>query len=702
MLSICIKRAPRRDENPKISLRKFVSSYLNEFYIKLNGILRDYRSVREHGHRNGMIEFATTMIRDIELFLMVISGAYLQHNLRVTTLKRYDYMEQGGHIIGMADFIAAMFENMKASFIPKHDFSFALQAALDPSKLLPSFYGPPGSSNVKNQQPIEEGVDSSESELVKDETPSKPDFEEIDRLIKIYLLGEDISNYTIENGILTLHYRYITLEVALCGDYKSPSWMLISAKTVFEEPAIERLLVNKLPKSLRGIIAFCIFYEARRLAQDVFSNLKNEVSGFYQNFTGKILNYPLHGYINETGFVCEVLVNEKPFKFVNKAHSEIWGVLRGAENDEKVAEDEHQFYTTDYEVDVFGENITFFFNNVYLCFPKTRPLFHVGDRMDCRSCMSVGLCWNDGRLVGCSGDAPNLCPATNDGQMFSIRRILDFVRRNEEYFPILHVVLPLARWLSIDGGIATPFCRISGRYTISELPGDGGLNSDAQCWEHSSTSVEEIINKAMLLYLQTCLPVGFSIIENIVGRKFILEIHNIQVSVSPQLKAGLKYLTDDCNQFNIVDGLEYIKNFGILYKYNIFPSSWTLKQVIVDLSGLTGEMIMIEKEEEGFSIYGPNTLKMLNIGRVFNEENIHTIGMLHKAFIVNRFSHIKKIYAQGVIDKNTVELPNGNKIVLTADGLTYVLSTGLVSSEYSHLLNVSHSIIDCLKILNIE
>ena len=92
----------------------------------------------------------------------------------------------------IADFLANMFENMKTSFIPPYDFNFALGVHIASHYTLLHIF----LFEIKNETTIKEDIN-----VYKES-----------RLMKIYLLREDHTNYKIENGILSIISRSFVFE----------------------------------------------------------------------------------------------------------------------------------------------------------------------------------------------------------------------------------------------------------------------------------------------------------------------------------------------------------------------------------------------------------------------------------------------------------------------------------------------------------
>lgn len=755
MLKIYLKKEPRPDDSPKVSLKGFVSVYLNQFYIDVNDILGDYRSIQEHGNRNKIIEFTTKKIKDIELFFMIVKGAYLQRNLHVNTLKRLDYIDQGVRMVEMADFIAGMFENMKLSFIPRHNFKMALQAAIDPGKLLIKhsqelFTKKKGADGV-----LGEGGCQAPSKGSRTAGPGDQDlinFEEINRLIKIYLLKENIQNYDVKEGILFVYSDCFTFELVLCGMYSDPKWKIINIRSANQSTVLEQHLLRRIPSTIKDITAFISLHECRRNAQDVFDSLQSDVTGFYQNFEGKIDNVLIRGLVRNTKFVCTIYNNNAETTLINKKHADIISIVKEKNIPPVNKTEEEKAHFKDYNSALFGENYTIFIDSLFLCFSKAEPVFYIGEypAVSQESHFKVGLKVKNGHMLGSTihanaagemgsesgpldggmgADAhanPDFPRPPNDlengmgsaavergtsspaktgfprarGGFYKSQdyfaMINAFVDSNREYFAILHRILGFCPALIIDRGISSEFFDITLRYSIhySKHPDQTRARTET----FASKSVNDIVGKAMLICIQRNIPDKFTVIENKIGEKIIFEIHKVQVLLSSVLKTALKYLTEDCRRFNFVDGLSFIWNFGALYRYSLLPSTFTRDMLIFNMSELTGEYVAITKIPSGYSVSGPKTIRMLKISKHFAEDDYRVIGVLYKAYIINRFHYLRKLLQKDGEDKDTLRLPNGSRIVLTPEGLKFFARDGSLDPDFTHVLNTERNILGGLRI----
>lgn len=432
MLKVCIKKNPRPDTTPKISLKKIASLYFNKFYLDLNTVLSDYRSIQEYSNRNKIIEFVGKKVRGLDLFFMLVKGAYGQGSLRMRLLRQLDCIEEGTRMVEIADFMAGMFENMKTSFIPRHDFGMALQAFIDPAKLLargalrawaPEDAAAAGSPNAGesivglssmclNNNEASSAVDAlgnkvyahepSAGENASSTDENGINFEEIHRLMRIYLIKETIEDYEIGDGLLQIHFEHFSFELALCGECNDPQWKVLRVHSAIKSQMLETHLIKRLPPVIADIQAFAMLYKSRKNALDVFNSLKGDASGFYQNFTGKIGDTTITGRVKDSRFFCDIERNGERKMLVDRPCSDILGAVDGSTKEAPEAVQTEGAYFKDFNKEGFGENYTFYAENLFLCFPVAKRVFYIGEYPN--GCglrySTVHLRVRNGRLVG--------------------------------------------------------------------------------------------------------------------------------------------------------------------------------------------------------------------------------------------------------------------------------------------------------------
>lgn len=134
------------------------------------------------------------------------------------------------------------------------------------------------------------------------------DFAPLDRLMKFYLIKENLDNvfYKLENGFLKLENKFLLVEVVLCGEITDPKWkvMKCSIKTQNDHKdgflnGIQPYILNNL--NLAQVLNFMRYYESAYFANEIIKVIKihNKIKGDYNNFslekygvvmTGKIIN----------------------------------------------------------------------------------------------------------------------------------------------------------------------------------------------------------------------------------------------------------------------------------------------------------------------------------------------------------------------------------------------------------------------------
>ncbi len=295
---IRIKKESNVDMREKILLKSFLSKYFNQFYIDLNDIISDYRSVQEHGSRDKIIDFVSNKIKDFELLNLIIKGVYLHRDLDFLEMKKNDMLEQRRRIEDICEFIGRIEENMRMSFIPKPNINHAMIAYTDPSKLM-----------VRTSKIVFGDKTNDGDEGI--------DLAEMDKLMKIYLMREKIKNYKVENGVLYIFSKYFTFELTLCGLYEDPKWKIIKATHIYNSKNFEMHVIRAVDGSIGKIIEFIEFYEARMTAYEVFEYI-DERKGFYKKFTGVLNGVEIEARIEKNKFKCVLRKNMHNVRLINK------------------------------------------------------------------------------------------------------------------------------------------------------------------------------------------------------------------------------------------------------------------------------------------------------------------------------------------------------------------------------------------------
>lgn len=689
MLNIRIKTSKRVESTETLTLSSFFREYFNQFYIELDSLLSDYHSIQEHSNRNKIAEFVGRKLKDLDLLQMFVKGCFAFKDLKLIRAKGENCMHLGQRIVEMADFLAMLFENMKTSFIPKPNLPVALQALVDPCKLLPK--------DIRFPQ----GLDGAMGED-GGAGPGESDFEHIHRLMRIYLLRENAKNYELSRGVLTLRSKFFEFELALCGDIRSPEWRLFKTRSHTRNRQVEEYLLRKFHSSLSGIVDFVSFYESRKNASKIFSNLESGVSGFYQNFAGKIGEAEVIGVLRNSTLRCTVSKGRQSFDLVDPSYEDIQNIIADAKPLQSV-EEVHDTKPREFRRDVLGENIAYFGRNMFFCFSKTSPICYVGEypQICGLKCIKLDIAFGNGRITAiyngdrerCAESSISLSAQQTDRHKY--RRMVDeFVQGNARYLALAYSVSDLKTKLVIDRCISDDFFMVDGEMTLYSLPENIKINyRDNQCKQpFDSATFRSLVHKIRLLHAQAHIPRGYELVESRLGEKLQLQVHGIKVLVTGTVKTDLKFLTEDCKSFNLNQALSYIRDFGNFYKFSLHPFVFYRNKIVFDFEGLTGETVQICLKGDLYRIKGPHTLQVLKIAEQFAMDDSKAFLLLFKVFIADRFIRLKKAFGSSSPEPNLIDLGEGRSITLTAEGLRFRSGDEKLSTLMTRALNTERSI----------
>lgn len=712
MLNIRIKTSRRIEGTGTLTLSSFFKEYFNQFYIELNSLLSDYHSIQEHSNRSKIVEFIGRKLKDLDLLQMLVKGCFLFSDLKMICAKGEDCVLLGQKVVEMADFLAMLFESMKTSFIPGPNLPTALQTLIDPSKLLPRDAYQPQSSN---------GMPSSEDSV---SSLRESDFDHIHRLMRIYLLKESARNYEISRGVLILKSKFFEFELALCGDIRSPEWRLFKTRSHTCSKQVEDYLLRKFHSSLSGIVRFTSFYESRKNASEIFSSLESGISGFYQNFTGKIGEVEISGVLRDSTLWCTVSRNRQSFDLVNPSQEDIQNIIADAKTPESI-EKAHGAKSREFRRDVLGENIAHFDRSMFFCFSKISRVCYIGKYPQICSLkyIKLDITFHGGRIVAVyngdiaqqNGDGLPVGDSLAEGNAglndavdwpgnismdFPVKHEKtsgrkykeltdEFVKSNARYLALVYSVSDLRSKFVIDRCISSDFFRFDCEMTLYSLPDGAKISYQG---DRCGQPFGNLAHKIRLLHAQRHTPKGYDLVSSREGEKLQLQVHGIRVLVAGTVKTDLKFLTEDCRNFNLSQALTYIRNFGRFYKFSLHPFVFYEDRVVFDFEDFTGEAVQVCLEDNFYRIKGPHTLQTLKVAERFAVDDSKVFLFLFKVFIADRFMRLKKAFNADSREANLVDLGNGRSICLTAEGLRFRSNDTKLNALMTRALNTERSI----------
>lgn len=700
MLRIRIKTKEKASEQYKITLRQFFIEYFNAFFCDLNNILADYHSIQEHACRNKIIEFSFKKLKDLHLLQILVKGAFLQRNLQLNTFIGDDYMSSSIRIVEMADFLALLFENMKTSFIPMPNFSLALQAYIDYKKLLPTQQLHPNIACTSNLLPTE---------------MSSEDFNIIHRMMKIYLIKEDIPDFEIKNGILFIKSEFFTFELALCGDFFNPQWQLYNVQSRLNSKLIENQILKRV-NAIPVIVKFIRFYENRKNVVGIFNKTDNR-TGFYQNFTGTIANAEIHGYFKDFDFYCVFDDGNLKTSLKNPSTDDINKLIDTKVSLESkiIVPDDAKNDTFEFKREIFGPNETWFRSNMFFSLSKTGNVCFFGEVSPVCGIKytKINLYSIGGILMGICGsfstsdqikefilqfkidpDSVMLSDAPVSSECF-----LDFLSGNTVFLAVAYALRSSnTKLLIYRSSLYSSIFTLDSKLDMRMSEDEHNIESLVPILSRSSDylqSLREYFSKKIdLIRIQNNVPLKCNVIEKIIGKKISLLVYDIKVTISDKIETDIPSLTHDCKFFNIEKGFEYILNFGVFYKFNLFPTYHTERKIIFKFSNFVEENVEVCQGENCFLIKGPKTLAITKIPNTFTSKDWKCFIILHKFFLADRFIYLKNVLHSydSCTNSNEIHLKNNRRILLTQEGIKFQNSDSNVDKEITDVLNSKRDI----------
>lgn len=698
---IRIRTSRRIEDTETLTLCSFFRGYFSYFYGELNSLLSDYHSIQEHSNRGKIVEFVGKKLKDLDLLQVFVKGCFMLKGLKMIQAKGEDCVAMGRRMIEMADFLAVLFESMKTSFIPRANFPAALLVLVDPGRLLPR-------DVFLSQSSCGMLLDESTAE------PSEEDFDHIHRLMRIYLLKENVGSYRLSKGVLVLRSKFFEFELALCGDIRSPEWRLFRVRSHTCNKQVEEYLLRRFHSSPSEITRFTLFYEARKNASEIFSILESGASGFYQNFTGKIRDAEVSGVLKKTTLRCTITRGKHSSVLINPSCEDIQSITSDAGSFEEI-EEARPARPREFKAEILGENIACLGRGMFFCFSKARHVCFVGKYPQICGLEYIELdtAIENGRIVAVHNgsklvahgnelfpesrdvsetlDVSSKTKEEMDGRKF--REMMDvFVQCNARYLSLVKSVSDLKAKLVVDRGITGDFFMLDSDMVLHSLPENTRISHDG--WASMESLVSgDLEHRIRLLYVQKHLPEGYEMVESKVGERLQLRIHGINVLVTGSVKTDLKFLTEDCKSFNLTQALDYIRNFGVFYKFSLHPLVFYVNKVVFDFEDFIGETVQVLFEDGVYRITGPATLQMLKITGRFTADDTRIFMLLFKAYIADRFMRLKKAFGTESVEHSVIDLGGGRTISLTAEGIKYRCSDARVSAVMTRVLNTERSVL---------
>lgn len=710
MLKIRVKTKKARVlEQNSISLSKFFTLYFQHMLSELNVVLSDYHSIQEHASRNKIIEFANLKLKDLDLLQTFVKGVFLLEKLFYLNFKGDDCTAHGQKLVEMFGFLSILCENMKTSFIPRSEFNLALQTFLDYRKLLPTVIYNQSSDGKTDLFP-----DLASNFSLGETAISQKDLSEIHRMMRIYLLREDLSRFKIENGILIIESDFFSFELALCGHYQNPHWQLFKVNSYTKSKRAEDQLLKRL-RNISQIVEFVKFFEIRKKAADLFDLLESK-TGFYQNFKGIFRGIEVSGLIKNNDFYCNFFSNNEIKEFKNtginviRTHLEKNSSTAAIEDKNPLS---HVQANNSFMTRILGSSTTYFSCGMLFSLNKASDVCFFGKIRTVHGLeiQKLVLGMSSTGVVGLYGeiaDSQNLSvnQSDNDASRVVATRIkpedfLEFVRANIHFLVILYGIRGLGISCKINRFLLSDHFYIDKNFSLSYTMNGDQISVD---FPASQEGIKSLIERLHLIFIQKTGMAEMEILENKPGKKITFSfLGMISIEITHRISTNISALNEDLLCFDMKNALEYTKIFGIFYAYSLFPTVFTKNKLGFDLSDFIEEFVEVTFQENSYTIVGPKMLQIAKIPSQFGLRDTKTFLILQKFFLTNRFILLKRMMENhngpsGTQSgtkpgPNEIYLKNNRKISLTHDGIKFTGDSPDVNRELTRALNCEKDVL---------
>lgn len=677
-------------------LDRFLSLYFQNMFFELNSVFSDYHSIQEHASRNKIIEFVSKKLKDLDLLKVFINGTSLLRDLFHLKFKGEDCTFYRQRILEMADFLGMLYENMKTSFIPRPNVHLAVRTLLDFRSLLPL-----DTYRALNTPPF---VPASTGKI------EEADLAYIHRLMRIHLIKEKIENFRIENGILLIVSRFFTFELALCGHYQTPQWLLFKVRSYTGIRKVEDQLMRRLT-SIEMIVNFIKFFENRKNALEIFNLFENK-SGFYQSFTCTSDGAECRGQFKGNDFYFRVNEGARAKEFKNAGIDEIREYVFENEkpgiptflDQPKVKEDEQEF-----RPEIFGPNRVHFEEGMFFCLSKTQNIFFFGrllpvcgvvfHKMYLKRMNESEKCeWMpDNDKITIKTPTSDLCAyydvfASQDPrkQQISSSDFATFVKCNIDFFKMAFILRDLRINYEIKDGLFSKLFYVDSSPALYYIdPNKARIPTTSTDCKTKGATINDITSRIRLIAVMENLPNGMQVVSCEPGNHIVLQFLQIRVEARTRVTTNVKELTDDLSQFNTTEALEYIRRFAIFYTNHLLPTFCTHHKIYIDLSNFIDEVVEITAVDDGYAITGPKTLKVSKAPKIFAMNDMKVFHVLQKIFLTDRFIFLKKNFEMPGVNStpNEIHLNGGRRMYLTQEGIKFVSGNLLVDERITNALN---------------
>ncbi len=285
-------KLPKLDYIPNetlISSDEFMEKFINNFKNDLNMNFGNCSSINEHANRIKFIEYTKKAIDDVSKLYLILLSFYVYDDVKNIMKISTTFNFYHRNLIEIADYIAGAFQNMKSSFIPSPDFTFAIKDYFD-------------NGYVKNE--IFE-------EKQEEEFISVEEGKEVERLVKIFLFKEDIDQkvvkYFIKLNILEMESKNLKITLKLTGEnINNVYWSIVKVDGM--DKKTEDIFSKLFDGNFGKLLEFIYFFEDRIKAKETYERLERK-TGIYSSsyFSGYFNGYKIIGKFEKRLYLYYIL-----------------------------------------------------------------------------------------------------------------------------------------------------------------------------------------------------------------------------------------------------------------------------------------------------------------------------------------------------------------------------------------------------------
>ncbi|KAL6122312.1 hypothetical protein NUSPORA_00676 [Nucleospora cyclopteri] len=540
---------PNYQEQEK-SIKLFLEEYFNNLYHEMS-IFGNYFSVQEFTNRAKISEFCKKKLPDFDKLYLILKCFILYTDVKTANKIKNDYHTFHQNVVGMADYLYTIYQNMKTSFTTSYDVNSALQSF---------FY------NCIN--------------LNREEEKNIENYEEINRFIRILLLKENItSSYVrveIKKGLLHIFSDSLKFKLNLTGKIENPKWVVFKVHTNNNQidQSLKQLFDNIKENLIFKIVEFIDIHETKNKAKMIYEKLEN-VQGKLQSFSGYFQGVEIVGKIIDKRSFSLYKISEN-----NKI------LIDDLEGISKLAERNIELENSLQKINLIKsqrKKIKFLYNNYRIAFYMDKNDLFI-----------------NGNLYKLIKYSNKYCVISNNPDQSNItvdfETIFYLLQKNKDLI-ILIAKLPYFTLILDENRL-----KVDNFYVYYDRTGYKITENNEIRLQN--ISYKDILFKIDLFNLQNN-DFTYGIVQNslqFVSLDFIEPDLGV-IKINSSIITENKQLNRDLVKFNLEEGFEYIKRYKHFYIEEIFPTGSFIDMII-----LKGNISICYKEKDLYEIFYPNQI----------------------------------------------------------------------------------------------